>query len=97
MTPRAGADLEAIHHYIDALSPQNAPTMVSRILDAIDSLKLVPHRTKVKGQGRKARNPVRSIAIWPYIVYFRVLDDESVVRVVCIIHGARRQPKRFGR
>jgi plasmid stabilization system protein ParE len=95
--PRAFSELKAIHSYIAADSPQNAPTMVERILDALESLKTLPHRTRVKGRSRRERNPVRSVPVWPYIIYFRVLDNQEVVRVVRIRHGARQQPRRFDR
>lgn len=37
---------------------------------------------------RGARHPVRSLPIRPYVVYFRVLDDDRVVRILTIRHGA---------
>jgi plasmid stabilization system protein ParE len=69
--------------------------MVTRILDALEPLKQFPHRTVVARQSAKLRHPVRSIAVRPYIVYFRVLDDQQVVRVLHVRHGARRRPRRF--
>jgi len=36
ITGEAGSDLEAIHKYISADSPQNADGVVNRILNAID-------------------------------------------------------------
>ena len=95
--PKVISELEAIHAHIAADSPQNAPTMLSRILETLESLETLPKRTLVQGQRQNEKYPVRSVPVWPYIVYFRVLDDQEVVRVVRIRHGARRQPKRFGR
>lgn len=95
ITPRAGRDLERIHEYISKDSPQNADAMISRILDALELVKQFPHRTIVEHQSPKIRYPVRSLPVWPYVVCFRVLDDQSVVRVLHVRHGARRQPKRF--
>lgn len=95
ITPRAGRDLERIHEYISKASPQNADAMILRILDALELLKQFPHRTVVEHQSPKFRHPVRSLPVRPYLVYFRVLDDQSVVRVLHVRHGARRPPKRF--
>jgi plasmid stabilization system protein ParE len=95
ITPRAGADLEGIHDHIAQDSAENASKMIARILDALESLRQFPHRTIVSHQNRKIRHPVRSLPVSPYIVYFRVLDEESVVRVLTVRHGARRRPKRF--
>jgi len=56
---------------------------------------LFPPRTVVERQDRKLRHPVRSIPVRPYIVYFRVLDEDYVVRVLHVRHGARRRPRSF--
>jgi plasmid stabilization system protein ParE len=95
ITPRAGGDLEAIYDYIARESAQNAATMITRILDALEPLKQFPHRTVVERQDHKLRHPVRSLPVSPYIIYFRVLDDDRVIRVLHVRHGARRQPRRF--
>ena len=95
ITPRAGADLEGIYDAIAEDSAQNAAGMVKRILDALGSLRQFPHRTVVARQARKLCHPVRSLPVAPYIVFFRVLDDERVVRVLNVRHGARRRPRRF--
>lgn len=95
MSPQAAADLQAIHEYISLDSPQNAARVVGRILDAIDKLEIVPHRTMVERQSRKIKHPVRSLPIKPYIVYFRVIDERQEVRILTVRHGARRRPTRF--
>jgi plasmid stabilization system protein ParE len=64
-------------------------------MDAIALLEELPHRTIVAVQPPNAKYPVRSIAVWPYVVFFRVVDDDRVVRVIRIRHGARRPLKRF--
>jgi plasmid stabilization system protein ParE len=95
LMPRAGHDLEQIYDYIAADSPANAAAMIRAILDAIEPLKQFPHRTVVTRQSAKLRRPVRSLPVRPYVVYFRVLDDERVVRVLHVRHGARRRPRKF--
>jgi plasmid stabilization system protein ParE len=69
--------------------------MVERILAAIETLKLAPNRTIYKQKSRKLDRPVRSLAVSSYIVYFYMIDDERIVRILTIRHGARRKPSRF--
>ena len=95
LSPEAAADLQAIHEYISHDSPRNAARMVDRILEAVAKLEIIPHRNVIEHQSRKIRHPVRSLPVRPYVVYFRVLEEEHVVRVLTIRHGARRRPKRF--
>ena len=96
IAPEASADLTMIHAYISQDSPGNAAKVVGRILRGIETLKVFPHRTVLEHQSRKIRFPVRSVPVRPYVIFFRVLDDEQVVRILTIRHGARRRPRRFG-
>ena len=50
ITPQALSDLELIHAYIARDSPQSAASVLERILDAIESLEIFPHRTVVERQ-----------------------------------------------
>ena len=92
ITPQAASDLEGIHAYIAKDSDENAATTARRILAAIDGLKQVPNRTIVHRKGKKPRYPIRSLAVRPYIVHFRVLDVDRVVQITHIRHGARWPP-----
>lgn len=57
LTPEVLSDLEEIHRHIAKDSPQAAASMVGRLLDAIDSLELFPHRNVVEHQTPKLRYP----------------------------------------
>lgn len=92
---QATADLEAIFASVEKNSPQNAVRVLERIHDAIDSLKMFPNRTVVRGSRGKGKSPVRSLPVQSWIVFFRVLEDEKVVRILHIRHGARRRPRSF--
>jgi plasmid stabilization system protein ParE len=94
ITPRAGADIQGIHMHIAQNSPTNAARMVARILDAIEPLRVLPHRAVAEHVSPRLRHPVRSLVVGPYIVYFRVLDEERTVRILHVRHGARRRPRR---
>jgi len=95
LSPEAAANLRELHEYISRNSPQNAARMVGRILDAIATLEEFPHRNVVEHRSEKLKHPVRSIAVRPYLVFFRVLEDQKVVRILTVRHAARRRPVRF--
>src|SRR5260221_6055020 len=95
ITPRAGQAFEAIYDRIAKDSATSAAAMIAQILDALEPLKQFLHRTVVEREGRNLRHPVRSIPVRPYNVYFRVLEDDLVVRVLHVRHGARRRPRSF--
>lgn len=94
LSPEAASDLQSIHEYISQDSPDNAAKMVARLLDAISSLENLPHRTVVEHQSKKITRPVRSLPVKPYIIYFRVLEEQQAVMIHSVRHGARRR-KRF--
>ena len=95
LSPEAAADLQALYDYISKDSPDNAAKTVGRILDAIESLEIFPRRNVVEHQSRKIKRPVRSLPVKPYIIYFRVLDEQQAVIIHSVRHGARRRPRRF--
>jgi plasmid stabilization system protein ParE len=95
MSPEAVLDLAAIHAYILRDSPQSAARMVERILASMEKLKIVPHRTVFLRRSGKVPHPVRTLAVRPYVIYFRAIETGRVVRVLTIRHGARRRPRQF--
>jgi plasmid stabilization system protein ParE len=95
IAPKAALDLAAIHDAIAKDSPQNAALMAVRIMNAMELLQDVPHRTVLATQPRGLKYPVRSVVIRPYIVYFRAIEEEKVVRILRIRHGARRPLRQF--
>ena len=95
MTPVAGEEITAIHDWIARNSPDAAARMVLRILDALEPLKLFPHRKVVELTSLDLQHPVRSLAVRPYVVFFRVLDADKVVRILHVRHGAQMAPEKF--
>jgi len=95
MSKRAANNLQGIFDFIAQDSPANASRMISRILADINDLKILPHRTVVQDQPASRRPPVRSLPVRPYVVFFRVFNEDRVVRILHVRHGARRSPKRF--
>ena len=93
--PRVAVEIQQIHDRIAKDSPQNAQSMTVRIMDALELLQSFPHRAEVVSQPRGLKHPVRSVVVRPYIIYFRAIDDEKIVRILRVRHGARRQLQRF--
>ena len=96
LSDRATANLKSIFQYIAEDSPQNASSMVDRILGAMENLKLFPHRTVVESRNAGLKHPVRSLPVQSYVIFFRVLEKQQIVRILQVRHGAQRRPKRFG-
>lgn len=93
--PRASKDLATICAYIEQDSPQNAASVAQELLDAIDSLGLLPHRYKVHRSNRDPSRVVRSMPVPPFVIYYQVLEQQQAVEVITVRHGSRRQPRRF--
>jgi toxin ParE1/3/4 len=92
ITPRALADLEGIFEYISRDSPQNAAKMIRTLLDAIDSLDILPPRFDVPRTGSVRGRQVRSMPVRPYLVRYRIDERERKVRILRVRHGARQKP-----
>jgi len=86
-TPRARADLKAIHDHIKQDSPQNAQRVVREILRKADTLAEPPH------PGRKApelNDPhLREIPAYSWRILYHLREGQ--VFVVTLVHK-RRQP-----
>ena len=95
LSKSAAADLRVIFAYYAKVAPLSAPSVVDEILRNIDRLKSSPHRQVVPGQSTKLARPVRLLPVDPYVVFFRVLEDEGIIRILRVRHGRRRPLKRF--
>jgi plasmid stabilization system protein ParE len=93
--PRASNDLGGICTYIEQSSSQNTAAVAQQLLDAIDALEILPYRYKVHESRKVSAKTVRSMPVPPLIVYYRIVERLRVVEVVAVIHGSRRQPRRF--
>jgi addiction module RelE/StbE family toxin len=91
-TKRAADDLEGIFRYISQRSPGAARSVISELVDAIDSLDQFPHRYPVIEQSARTRPETRTMPVPPYVIYYRVLENQKAVRVITVRHGARLPP-----
>ena len=91
ITPAAAVDLKLIFDYIHRDSPQNARQIIRRILAAVDSLEILPHRYPIIDDSlRLLGEELRSMPVRPYMVRYRVDDVSQTVTVVGVRHGARK-------
>ena len=84
------SDLEAIRRYIAQENPAAAARVRATIRNAVEQLADHPHL------GRPGRvDGTRELVVpgTPFIVVYRVLSNR--LRILAVIHGARRWPERF--
>ena len=93
--PEASAELAEIHSYINQDSAQNATAVVDAILNAINSLAAFPTRFRVYASKKNPEREVRSMVVYPFLVYYQILEGTQLVGVRNIRHGARRPRRRF--
>ena len=95
ITPRACSDLESIYLYIAKESPKNASVVIAQLIDAVDSLELLPHRNVIYSGEPRPSEAVRRMPVPPFLIYYRVNDANLAVDVITIRHGKRQQPRRL--
>lgn len=89
-TPPALRDLEAIGDHIAMDSAPAAARVVARIFEQADLLTAHPH---IGRPGRIAETRELVVTGTPFIVPYRVRDDD--VELLAVFHGARRWPEAF--
>ena len=95
IAPKAGLEIEKIKDYVRTESEQAAELIGNKFERAINSLDIFPRRHPVYDVRRDSAMTTYGMLVFSYIVYYRVNDATKIVRVISVIHGARRQPKRF--
>ena len=95
VSPRASGDLSQIYEYIALDSPENAAKFLQTLVEAIDSLALLPSRHPLIEARPRIKRETRAMPVSPYLIYYHILEAQGAVRVVTVRHGARRQPRRF--
>ena len=89
VTAVARQDLRSIWQFIAQDNPKAATATVIRITQSFEVLTLFP--SIGRRVWRRAR--YRSRAVSNYIVYYEPMAREGCVRIIRIVHGARRRPK----
>jgi toxin ParE1/3/4 len=83
-------DLEGIRRYIALENPAAGVRIRATIRNAVEQLADHPHLGR---PGRVEGTRELVIAGTPFIAVYRVLDNR--LRILSVIHGARRWPERF--
>ena len=95
VAPRADFDVDRIFNRIAKGSPAKAVEWAAVLEEQFDLICATPHRNVVVIQIRTSKEPVRSTPFLPYMIFFRAMDSEQVVRILRVRHGARRPIRRF--
>jgi len=82
----AYADLDRIFIWIARDRPRSAHAVVDRILDSAERLGRFPHMGHL---GRGSGTLEWLVPGLPYIVVYRIDDDEDVIDVIAVFHGAQ--------
>lgn len=89
-TRQAAEQLQQIFDYIARDSPANAARLIGRLIDAVDSLALLPHRYSVVRNADRIGIEIRSMPVRPYLIRYHVDKATRTVTVLGVRHGARR-------
>ena len=89
-TRTAAAQLQEIFDYIEKESPAGAAKMIGRIVDAIDTLDILPQRHAIISGTDTGAPELRSMIVRPYLIRYCVNEDPALVTVLSVRHGARR-------
>jgi plasmid stabilization system protein ParE len=95
VTREASSDLDGIYTYVARESAQNASEVTERLIDAMFSLKFLPHRYKVYRRSKGARGPVHAMPVQPFVIYYRIAEPSRTVFVLSILHGRQQRPRSF--
>jgi toxin ParE1/3/4 len=84
LSPAATADVEQIEAFLDEHAPHATDAVLSRIRATMRRVASMPGI----GHLRKdlADEPLRFVAVWSYLIVYRLASPLEIVRVV---HGAR--------
>lgn len=90
LSPRAFADIDAIVEYIQADSAPNATRWRRKLFEKIETLRTNPRGCGLAPEDEYCSIEVRQMFFGRYRILFTVRDDQSLVYVLTVRHGARR-------
>ncbi|HEY5056641.1 MAG TPA: type II toxin-antitoxin system RelE/ParE family toxin [Acidobacteriaceae bacterium] len=89
-TKQANSQLDGVYAYVSQDNPEAAEEQLELIGDAVENLADFPELGRI---GRRDGTRELVITGTPYIVVYRL--RLSSVRVLAVMHGAQRWPRRF--
>ena len=90
LSPTAFDDIEGIVSYIANDSPENANRWRRNLFDKFRRLDLMPQGYPLAPESEYCRCDVRQIMFGRYRILFMIRDEDQLVYVLTIRHGARR-------
>ena len=84
LSPAATADVEQIEAFLDEHAPHATDEVLLRIRDAMRRIASTPGIGHLRED--VADEPLRFVAVWSYLIVYRLTSPVEIVRVV---HGAR--------
>ncbi|MCB0738293.1 MAG: type II toxin-antitoxin system RelE/ParE family toxin [Bacteroidetes bacterium] len=88
---RAQSGIKKIYDHVYKESPQNAVMVRDKLYDVIDSLETFPYRFSVFKPVDDGNGFVRSVAVWDFIIVYRIREEKSQIAVTRVFHGARNK------
>ncbi len=89
------ADLEEIQDYLDQNAPDQSDEIVAELVSAIRTLEFLPKRNRARLPRKTPGLSVYTLPALQYLIYYRVYDDQKLVRILTVRHTSRRPRKRF--
>jgi len=80
--------------YVAERNPDAAARLGAAILKAVGRLEQFPQLGHIFY--KLGRDDVREIAVRPYRIFYRVVEQQRVVYVLTVWHGARQEPEFHG-
>lgn len=93
-TPRSLETLRSALEYVAERNPDAAARLGAAILKAVGRLEQFPQLGHIFN--KLGRDDVREIAVRPYRIFYRVVEQQRVVYVLTVWHGARQEPEFHG-
>ena len=87
-SPRALAQLQSIFAYIEESNPRAARAVVDHIQATADLLGVFPWMGRPTDE-KDVR--LRVDTKYPYLIFYKVLEETNEVRVLRVLHGAQRR------
>lgn len=90
-SPRALRELTQLRDYIAEDSPFYARQFTERLILAVERLATMPHYGRMVPEAGY-QDSIREVIFQSYRVIYRVLEQQQLVQIVTIVHGARDLP-----
>ncbi len=93
-TPRGLETLRSALEYVAERNPDAAARLGSSILKSVGRIEQFPQLGHIFY--KLGRDDVREFPVRPYRVFYRVVEQQRVVYVLTVWHGARQEPEFYG-